>query len=144
MTPEEIEYIREWAAGKDKFRYANEVEDTISDVLWQMLDRDEDTFCELSPLGLTIAAQAERIRVLEADHNILRDHERIRELEKLCALWQDNHDGLVVSYEAALLRLKDARSRLSAKGLALHLGFELPSEVQQEINFYNNTGIDQE
>jgi len=66
MTPDEIEYIREWAASGNEPRFAVDVEGVLSDELWKMLDMDEDTLCELSPLGLTIAAQAERIRELEA------------------------------------------------------------------------------
>jgi hypothetical protein len=65
MTPEEIEYVREWAASGNEPRFAVDVEGVLPKELWKMLNRDEDSLCELSPVGITIAAQAERTRELE-------------------------------------------------------------------------------
>jgi len=70
MTPAQLQYVREWRRDGNNYRFATRVEDSIvghetsgvEDELpqyaWEMLDRDEDTFCQLSPAGLLIAKLA--------------------------------------------------------------------------------------
>jgi hypothetical protein len=71
MKPEEIEYVREWAASGNKPRFAVDVEGVLPEELWKMLDKDEDTLCELAPVGIAVSSQAERIRELESDFFVL-------------------------------------------------------------------------
>jgi len=84
MKPETIEHVREWAASGNEPRFAVDVDGVLPEELWKMLDKDEDSLCELTPLSLTIAAQAERIRELEGAVTIDRAR-RIREIETALA-----------------------------------------------------------
>ena len=71
MTPTQLSYIRAWVASGNKPRVAalvpdsivghetSGVEDLLPEWAWEHLDKDEDTFCQLSPAALTIAKLAD-------------------------------------------------------------------------------------
>jgi len=84
MKPEEIEYVREWVASGNEPRFAVYVEDVLPWELWRMLDKDEDSLCELSPIGIAIAAQAERICELELAQDELQS--KYTATQKACGI----------------------------------------------------------
>jgi hypothetical protein len=71
MTPEEIEYVREWAASGNEPRVVDKIPSVL---MWRCCApvRVGGGLWVLSESGLTIAAQAERIRELEAENTRLR------------------------------------------------------------------------
>lgn len=93
MKPEEIEYIREWAASGNGER-------NFADVpLWAdgTFDFGSGAFVILNSLGLTIASQAERIRELERENADLKAaferHEYANsELEDAISLYERLHN----------------------------------------------------
>jgi hypothetical protein len=111
MKPEEIECVREWAASGNKPRFAVDVEGILPEELWQMLDKDEDTLCELAPIGLTIAAQAERIRELELAQDELQS--KYTATQKACGI-----SGNVSVDRARRIRELEAENTLLRAGLS--------------------------
>lgn len=88
----DIKYIQDWANGGNEPRMAaaisfeteflSGVEETLPEWAYEMLDKHEDTFCQLSPAGLAIAALAN-----EQD-------ERIVKATNLANHWL-SHDGAI-------------------------------------------------
>jgi hypothetical protein len=67
MTPEEIDYIREWAASGNEPRFVDRIPSVVMFRCCGPLQIGGGSWA-LSESGLTIASQAERIRELESEH----------------------------------------------------------------------------
>ena len=58
MTPQQLTYIRDWARNGNDAKFACDIEDLLPEELgaWRMLDKHEDSLCELTPAAVMLAA----------------------------------------------------------------------------------------